>query len=891
MTTTTIATTCPYCGVGCGVNAAIQKTNNKLTTETIVSTVNGSQNHPANLGKLCVKGSSLHETIESPRRLLKPSLNGETCDWNIALNKVATTFQETIAEHGADSVAFYLSGQLLTEDYYVANKLMKGFIGSANVDTNSRLCMASAVVGYKRAFGADAVPCSYEDLEQTDLLLLIGSNAAWTHPVLYQRMVEAKKKRPQMKVVLIDPRKTASDDIADLHLSLKPSSDGFLFNGLLNYLVEYDFIDQSYIDAYTDGFDAAKAKTKHYTIEKTAEMTGVQIADLLKFFNWFSQNERVVSFYSQGINQSSTGSDKCNAIINCHLATGKVGKIGSGPFSITGQPNAMGGREVGGLANQLAAHMDFAAADTDRVQRFWQSPTIATEPGLKAVDLFDQIHAGKIKAVWIMATNPAVSLPNSNKVREALDKCDFIVVSDYVENDTCLYAHVKLPSTAWGEKDGTVTNSERCISRQRPLHPPTAEAQHDWWQLTQVAQFMGFSKEFNYQCPADIFREHATLSGFENTEGKRLRGFDISSLSRISNTEYESLQPIQWPVNAKNPHGVKRLFTDNLFYTPNRKAQFIASDARHHAVQVSRKTPLLLNTGRIRDQWHTMTRTGTSHKLLSHIDSPYIEVHPDDIKRYNIKANEFAVLKNQYGQYIGKVVENSQMRVGNIFSPIHWTNEFASNGVVSAVTSQQVDAYSGQPESKATPVNITPFKAYHWASMIIDQRFIGSLNTADFNYWYKVPYETGTRYFIALNETFSWQDFLKNLKAENVHELQFNDQLNKNQRIIWLDGNDVVLAIYSNPEADKLPSGNWLAQLLDKPIKGLAHHLLLGEQTPALNAICTCFQVNENDIIDAIKDGCHSTELLGEKLKCGTNCGSCIPELNALISQHENVFI
>ena len=885
MTTTTIATTCPYCGVGCGVNAALKSTTSH-TTKNVADSVHGIKEHPANLGRLCVKGSSLHETIESPRRLLNPSINGETCDWDTALNTVAKTFQDTIAQHGSDSVAFYLSGQLLTEDYYVANKLMKGFIGSANVDTNSRLCMASAVVGYKRAFGADAVPCSYEDLEQTDLLVLIGSNAAWTHPVLYQRMVAAKKNRPHMKIVLIDPRKTASDDIADLHLSLKPSSDGFLFNGLLNYLIEHDFIDQAYIDAYTDGFDGAKAQTNSYSIEKTAEMTGLQIADLVKFFNWFSQNERVISFYSQGINQSSTGSDKCNAIINCHLATGKLGKVGSGPFSITGQPNAMGGREVGGLANQLAAHMDFADEDVDRVQRFWQSPTIATKPGLKAVDLYDEIHAGKIKAVWIMATNPAVSLPNSNKVREALDKCDFVVVSDYVENDTCAYADVKLPSTAWGEKDGTVTNSERCISRQRPLTPASGEAQHDWWQLTQVAQLMGFSQEFNYQCPADVFREHAELSGFENSEDQRLRDFDISRFSNISDTEYELFPPIQWPVNAKNPHGVKRLFTDNLFYTPNRKAQFITADAKHYIASVTSEMPLLLNTGRIRDQWHTMTRTGTSHKLLSHIDSPYIEVHPDDIKRYGVKANDFAVLKNQYGQYIGKVIENAGVRVGDVFSPIHWTDEFAKHGIVSAVTSPAVDPYSGQPESKATPVNIAPFQAHRWANMVIDQRFIEGLNTADFSYWYKAPCETGTRYFIGLSDDFSWQDFLQHLKPKDVHELQFNDQLNEDQRIIWLDGNDVILAIYSIPEADKLPSGNWLAQLLDKPIEGSAHHLLLGEQTPALKTVCTCFQVAENDIIDAIKDGCQSTELLGEKLKCGTNCGSCIPELNALIAQY-----
>lgn len=889
-------TTCPYCGVGCGVDV---QTSNEQPLRAIA--VNGTSNHPANLGRLCVKGSSLHETTESKHRILSPRMGSDTVSWDTALDTVATRFQQTIQQYGKDSVAFYLSGQLLTEDYYVANKLMKGYIGTANVDTNSRLCMASAVVGYKRAFGADAVPCSYEDLESSDLIILIGSNAAWTHPVLYQRMVAAKKARPDMKVVLIDPRKTASADIADLHLPLKPASDGFLFNGLLNYLIEHQFINQDYINQHTDGFETTRDAVNFCSLEKTAEITGLAIADLIKFFNWFANTEKTISFYSQGINQSSTGSDKCNAIINCHLATGKIGKEGAGPFSITGQPNAMGGREVGGLANQLAAHMDFLPDDTDRVQRFWDSPSIATEPGLKAVDLFDAIEEGKIKAVWIMATNPAVSLPNSEKVRSALEKCDFVVVSDYVENDTSHYADIVLPSTSWGEKDGTVTNSERRISRQRPMRSPVGEAKHDWWQMAQVAQRMGYAEHFTYNNPVDVFREHAALSGFE--QGTRLRDFDISAFADINDAQYEQFTPVQWPVNAANPKGVARLFTDGKFYTDNRKAKFISGEPKLNAVQISRETPLLLNTGRIRDQWHTMTRTGTAGKLLSHIDAPYIEVHPDDVERYGLEDGKLATLSNQYGEFIGVVNATDSVLVGTIFSPIHWTDQFAKQGVISAVVAPEVDPYSGQPESKAIPVNITNFDANRWAVIALSDdlatHFANCLeHNADIAYWCKAPSgstaangASNERYFLAISDTFNWQDVLDKIKQGDSHAIQFGDEINRDERIALVDKEDVKLVVYSHSDVNKLPSTTWLAGLLEQPVNGAPYTLVLGEQTPPQKMICTCFQVTQDAIETAIEDGCRTPEELGQKLKCGTNCGSCIPELKNVIGEAKSNYI
>jgi len=460
-----VRTTCPYCGVGCGVEV-------KVAAGAV--TVSGDQQHPANLGRLCSKGTALDQTLDNEGRLLYPIVNGQRTSWDKALGRVAEGFKEIIAQHGPDAVAFYVSGQLLTEDYYVANKLMKGFIGSANIDTNSRLCMSSAVAAHKRAFGADAVPVCYEDIEMADLVVLVGSNYAWAHPVLYQRLAAAKKARPTMQVVVIDPRRTATCDIADLHLAIAPGADAFLFNGLLHHLRREDAIDLNFVEAHVEGFAGAfEAARAVNSIPKVAQVCGVPETQVSEFFRQYTCTERTVTVFSQGINQSSSGVDKGNAIINVHLATGRIGKAGMGPFSVTGQPNAMGGREVGGLANQLAAHMDFSdTASVDRVARFWSKPNghahsphpnpllvtpspqsspasgrgrkrerqssipageevneslrdvrvnMAQTPGLKAVDMFQAIAEKKIKAVWIMGTNPAVSMPDADKVRAAFD--------------------------------------------------------------------------------------------------------------------------------------------------------------------------------------------------------------------------------------------------------------------------------------------------------------------------------------------------------------------------------------------------------------------------------------------------------------------------------------
>src|SRR5260221_383258 len=500
-----VRTTCAYCGVGCGVIATPDGRGG--------AGIEGDASHPANLGRLCSKGAALGETLSLEDRLLHPQIDGRRVSWDTALGAVASGLRDVIDRHGPDAVAFYVSGQLLTEDYYVTNKLIKGFLGTANIDTNSRLCMASSVAGHKRAFGSDTVPGLYEDFELADLVVLVGSNLAWCHPVLFQRLEAAKRARPRMRVVVIDPRRTESCDIADLHLALRSGSDVALFNGLLAALASRGAMAKDFVARHTEGLDAALAAAQATRLADC----DLPVADLAQFFEWFTASDKTVTLYSQGVNQSSAGVDKVNAILNCHLLTGRIGRPGMGPFSITGQPNAMGGREVGALANTLAAHMDFAAPDVERVGRFWRATRMAGAPGLKAVDLFEAVRTGEVKAVWIMATNPVAGMPDADAVRAALRACELSIVSEAVRaTDTVDACRIRLPALAWGEKDGTVTNSERGISRQRTFLPSPGEARQDLQIISRVAGRLRFGEALAWTSVAHIFREHAALSAVGN---------------------------------------------------------------------------------------------------------------------------------------------------------------------------------------------------------------------------------------------------------------------------------------------------------------------------------------------------------------------------------------
>ncbi|MDG6774129.1 molybdopterin-dependent oxidoreductase [Thiomicrorhabdus sp. ZW0627] len=886
-----IKTTCPYCGVGCGIEMQPKTQKNEIVWQAL-----GDKVHPANYGKLCVKGSSVGETLSFSGRMLAPQVHGKAVDWEEAITFVADGFRKVIAEHGPDAVAFYVSGQLLTEDYYVANKLLKGFIGTANIDTNSRLCMASAVVGYKRAFGADAVPCSYEDLELADLVVLVGSNAAWAHPIVYQRLVAAKKERPQMKVVVIDPRRTATCDLADLHLPLKPGTDAALFNGLLSYLVASGSVDSDFIAEHTEGFKEAceMAQAELGTLSAVAATCELDEADLLTFFQWTVQLDRMVTLYSQGVNQSSSGVDKSNAIINCHLATGRIGRPGMGPFSITGQPNAMGGREVGGLANQLAAHMDFSSAeDIDRVARFWQARNMAQQNGLKAVDMFQAVAEGKIKAIWIINTNPVVSMPEADKVKAALQACGLVVVSDCMQNtDTTEVADVLLPALTWGETDGMVTNSDRTISRQRRFIDGPELARSDWWMLTQVAKKLGFADAFDYQTPADIFREHAELSGFEN-DGKR--DFDISALAMISNEEYGAFSPMAWPINERFPKGCKRMFADGQFYTPNRKARFIAIQPRLPQNPTSETYPLILNTGRIRDQWHTMTRTAKTAKLMAHIDEPFIQVHPLDAEKYGVTEGCLARVHNDLGAFVGRVVVDAGQRQGSLFVPMHWTAQYASQARADVLVNATTDPLSGQPESKHSPVALEAYDV-QWQGFALSR---AELETSDFDYWIKIKGKSYFHYELAgknlLKNDQAWSklaNFDQNL--EGLEKVEYQDEATGTRRVAWLKDGQLELVVFVS-EQQALPGRHWLGGLFSKQTLEARErfYLLAGQASGAKDegrTICSCFSVGLNTLVEAIhSQRLSNVEAIGQALKAGTNCGSCIPELTEILDQELHV--
>jgi len=885
----TLKTTCPYCGVGCGISATVDSENRQVK-------ISGDKTHPANFGRLCSKGSALGETLGLTGRLLQPKVFGKTTGWDEALNAVAQTFQDSIRQYGPNAVALYGSGQLLTEDYYVANKLMKGFIGSGNMDTNSRLCMSSSVAGHKRAFGSDTVPGCYEDLELADLIVLVGSNTAWCHPVSFQRIRAAKESKPNLKIVVIDPRRTVTCDSADLHLPLASGSDATLFNGLLHYLVgqaspvfpDYP-TDAGFIANHTEGYEhAIAAAAAAGGIEQVAAACQLNAADVQRFYDWFAATEKTMSLYSQGVNQSSSGTDKVNALINCHLATGRIGKPGMGPFSLTGQPNAMGGREVGGLSHQLAAHMDFANPDDiGRVARFWRTGNIAQKPGLPAVDLFDAVYDGTIKAIWIMGTNPVVSLPHADKVKQALQRCPFVVVSDCIaDTDTGQLAHVLLPAQGWAEKDGTVTNSERRISRQRALLPAAGAAQPDWWIISQVARRMGFEDAFAYQSPADIFREHAALSGFENNGA---RDFDLSGYAHISRTDYDALKPVQWPVNAHYPQGRARFFDDGQFFTASGKAQFIAITPRPPANQPDADYPLILNTGRLRDQWHTMTRTALAPKLNLHKPEPFGEVHPLDARRYGLTDHGLAILNSRWGKMIVRVQVTDDQQPGNVFVPMHWTDCYASQGRMGALVNPVVDPISKQPESKHTPIRIAAYQPA-WHGFLLARQEL----RVDSDYWVKINGDGYYRYELAGDkQPRDWRHYAENLLPyEGVGEwLEYHDQNLGNYRAALVrDGN--LKAVLFAATKMTLPERGWLGNVFAKPrlTPEQRRTLLTGlppSGSPNAGAIiCACFNVGEKTIRDTIKQkNLKTAKAVGDCLKAGTNCGSCLPEIKGLLAR------
>jgi assimilatory nitrate reductase catalytic subunit len=872
-----VATTCPYCGVGCGV-VGRAGAGRSLT-------VTGDAAHPANLGRLCSKGAALGATVGLEGRLLAPMIGRREAGWAEATSLVARRFQETIARHGPDSVAFYVSGQLLTEDYYAANKLMKGFIGSANIDTNSRLCMASAVAAHKQAFGADLVPGCYEDLELADLVVFSGHNAAWTHPVLFRRM-EAAKARGQ-KHVVIDPRRTDTAEGCDLHLPIAPQSDVRLWNGLLAELIRRGAIDRAYIAAQLTGFDAVQAALAEADQSPAAVAAdcGVPQADIEAFFDLFAAVPRTVSLFSMGANQSAQGVAKGLAIINAHLATGRIGKPGACPFSITGQPNAMGGRETGGMANTLAGHMDFAPADRDRVARFWGAPATARAPGLKAVDMFEAVHDGRIKAIWIMATNPAVSLPDSGRVREALSRCPFVVVSDCnAETDTTAFAHVKLPALAWGEKDGTVTNSERCISRQRALFAAPGQARADWRIIADVAAAMGFARAFDWPSAAAVFREWTRLTAYQNRD----RQLDLSGLVRLAPAAYDGLRPVQWPVRAQG-QGTPRLFTDGRFQTPDGRARMVPVRPQPPASATSAAFPLSLNTGRLRDQWHTMTRTGLAPDLCRHAPEPFVEIHPADAEAIGIREGMLARIQTARGEAVALARLTDRQRRGGVFMPMHFTDAFAPSGRSNGLIAANRDPVSGQPEFKHTPARLRPYRET-WRGFCLSRDLLAAPEALEL-IWRRIPQGACQLYEFAGRGDEAERDALRRhlLGGVNGEAISYDDPAAGSHREAWQCSGRLERVLFFTA-AGRLPPRDWLADLFaDDELRPEARAALLFGRPPGPPVdrgviVCACLKVGSRQILAACAAGAASVEAIGAATGAGTNCGSCRPEISRMLA-------
>ncbi|MDO5968656.1 molybdopterin-dependent oxidoreductase [Flavivirga aquimarina] len=705
-----IKTTCSYCGVGCGI--IVKKDNNNKVL------VEGDEDHPVNKGMLCSKGMNLHYVAnDTSDRILYPEMRWsrshprERVSWDDALDRAASVFKSIIKKHGPDSVGFYVSGQSLTEEYYIANKLTKGFIGTNNIDTNSRLCMSSAVVGYKKTFGEDSVPISYEDIELADTFLITGANPAWCHPILFRRIEKHKEENPDTQIIVVDPRKTDTANFADLHLQLLPGTDVILYNAIGRCLYKRGLIDESFIKKHTEGFQDYKDLIFKTSLKEASKICGVSEKDIRKAADIIGLSKGFISMWAMGLNQSVVGTDKNVALLNLSLITGQVGKPGSGPFSLTGQPNAMGGREVGGMANLLAVHKDLMNEEHRReVAQFWGVDRISPKPGFTATEMFDALDSGKLKAVWIVCTNPLVSMPNTHRIEKAMKNSKFVVVQDIShKSDTLEYADLVLPAAGWLEKEGTMTNSERRISYLPKEIDAPGEARPDVDILCDFAQRMGF-RGFNYNSAEEIYSEYTSM-----TKGTNI---DVSFLN------YDRLKnegTFQWPVPEHRHSGTKRLFQDKKFYTPSGKAIFnLPTHIKNTSIQPNGDYPLILTTGRVRDQWHTMTKTGKVSRLKTHYPTPVLEINPVDAYLYKVKDGAITEIKSENGIVRVRAKVTDAIKKGVVFLPMHWGKQLQSDlNRANNLTNTLVDPISKEPDFKFTKVSVSKYKKVNEKIIIV----------------------------------------------------------------------------------------------------------------------------------------------------------------------------
>ncbi len=933
--TTQTRATCSYCGTGCGV--LIESQNGRIVN------VQGDPNHPANFGRLCTKGSTLHltaaEHIQKQTRLLTPKLRGTRaealapCSWDDALNTAADKLAAIMKAHGPESIGFYGSGQLLTEDYYVFNKLVKGLIGTNNIDTNSRLCMSSAVAGYKATLGVDAPPACYEDFDHARTLFIVGANTAYAHPILFRRIEDARRANPDLKLIVADPRRTETADMADLFLQIQPGTDVALFHGMLHVMLKENLVDADYIRQHTEGFDTLQALVQDYPPATTAALCGIAEADLIQAARRFGAQGPTLSLYCQGLNQSSRGADKNATLINLHLATGQIGKPGAGPFSLTGQPNAMGGREVGGMANLLSAHRDLANPQhRAEVATLWGVPDVPAQPGLTAVEMFEAAARGEIKALWIACTNPAQSLPDQATVRRALEQVELVIVQEaFGTTATCAYADILLPATTWGEKDGTVTNSERRISRVRPAIAPAGQARHDWAIFTDLGRRLeqrlpqrtarypeGMSTLFPYDSAESVWNEHR-----ESTRGRDL---DITGLSYAI---LEQQGPQQWPMPEGHTQGQARLYADGVFPTSNGRARFSSAPYAPVAEATDQDYPFSLNTGRLRDQWHGMSRTGNLGRLFGHVSEPCVELNPDDMTRLKVKDGDLIELRSRRGMLYAPAKANDAIAKQQAYVAMHWGQEFLSGHDhqgqaitgVNGLTSPRFCPTAKQPELKHAAVQLAgaslPWRLVAVAWLPQDQalqmREALKPLMAEFPFSSCVPFgrepsengKVGVLFRAAAAQACrpeTRQQIEAILGIEGADLMRYDDNQTAQHRRVKLTKHENGVRVAAFLLAGDISSEEWIRPVLQEEqladVYGRA--LLAPGATPPVavaskgRQVCACFNVTEPSILDTLK-ACPSqsaqsadqqlTHLQGT-LKCGTNCGSCVPELRKIIKLH-----
>jgi len=885
--------TCCYCGVGCGV--IISSVDGNITG------VRGDPDHPANFGRLCTKGANLHRTVREDTRALHPELRmmrneeRKRASWDEALDTVADKFAAIIRQHGPDAVGFYISGQLLTEDYYMFNKLAKGLIGTNNVDTNSRLCMSSAVSGYKATLGADAPPGCYEDIDHAQCIFIAGSNTAYAHPILFRRVEDARKNNPELRLIVVDPRRTDTASAADLHLAILPGTDVVLFNAMLHVMLWEGWCDMAYIAAHTDGFDELKATVREFTPQHAATICGIDADDIVRAARMFATSKATLSLYCQGLNQSIQGTDKNAALINLHLATAQIGKPGAAPLSLTGQPNAMGGREVGGMANLLSAHRDMSnPVHRAEVARLWGVAEVPAQPGKTAVEMFEAVRNGQIKALWIACTNPAQSMPDLNLINAALNTAEFVVVQDaYRSTETAAYADVLLPASTWGEKEGTVTNSERCISRVRAAVPPAGEARHDWQIVKDFAQRLGKRlgkpELLNYANTEAIFNEHrATTVG---------RDLDIGGLSYAL---LEREGPQQWPLPHGATRGTQRLYADGVFPTANGKAKFVNTGYVPLSEDISARFPLHLNSGRLRDQWHGMSRTGTLGRLFSHVEEPLLAMNSADMGRRGLSHGDIVQVSSRRGKLVLRVEASEEMRAGQTFIPMHWGRQYMSGLGVNALTSDAFDPVSRQPELKHAAVQVEKLQL-QWQMVAMRKgdalKRMSRLQPLLKNFEYAALGLFGRDEELVVLRVAHTGPVPDALLADVDAILGLDDAAEVmnyrdskrgiSKRALMEEGRLLGVRLTGETLAR-----DWLKEVIAQgtDVKSLRPWLFAPLSAPPAGQaqrgriVCNCLDVSEQEILAEFRSGL-DLPAIQAKLKCGTECGSCVPELKRLVAQ------